>query len=66
MSVSETGNKNCDSQGHCEHICYLVSQGFHLSDGDEFKALVSEAKYKCEHCGRVARSAKHLCEPVEL
>lgn len=49
-----------------EHLCYLISQGFHLSDEQEFKALIEDAQYRCDHCGRHAKSDANLCVPMHL
>ncbi len=51
---------------HTEHLCYMVSQGFHISDEAEYKALVEEPRYRCKRCGRVAGSDASLCVPVPL
>jgi hypothetical protein len=51
---------------HSEHLCYLISQGFHLSDEQEFKALIEDARYRCDHCGRHAKSEANLCVPMHL
>jgi len=44
----------------------MVSQGFHLTDADEYKALVREPQFRCQKCGRAARSEASLCDPVKL
>jgi hypothetical protein len=59
-------NPNCKSESHNKHLCYIVSQGFHLSDAKEYETIVRDPKFKCRHCGRVAHSANNLCEPVGL
>ena len=59
-------NASCDSPLHAEHLCYFVSQGFHLSDEQAYKSLVENPQFKCEHCGRVAGDENNLCKPVEL
>jgi len=59
-------NPECKGEGHKQHLCYFVAQGFHLSDPDEYDAMVRDAQFKCEHCGRVAGNDKNLCEPVAL
>jgi hypothetical protein len=41
-------------------------EGFHYSRKDEYRALVQDAHFRCENCGRTARSADNLCAPVEL
>jgi len=63
-SVSD--NSGCESPSHGRHLCYIVSQGFHLSDPEEYQVLVKEPEFKCRHCGRVAKSKKNLCKPTEL
>lgn len=59
-------NLECCTGVHTEHLCYMVSQGFHLSDEKEYEALVEDAAYKCHHCGRVAGSNSNLCVPGDL
>lgn len=51
---------------HSNHLCYLISQGFHLSDEREFEALITNAEYRCDHCGRHAKSDANLCVPMRL
>ena len=57
-------NSECSSEDHDKHLCYLTSQGFHLSNANEFKALTDKPKYLCRHCGRKANSDQNLCVPV--
>jgi hypothetical protein len=59
-------NVECCTGEHSEHLCYLISQGFHLSDEQEFKALIEDARYRCDHCGRHAKSEANLCVPMHL
>ncbi|MHC4571254.1 MAG: hypothetical protein ACYS0C_04160 [Planctomycetota bacterium] len=59
-------NLDCKSDSHGQHLCYIISQGFHLSDQQQYKALVEDPKFKCQHCGRVANSEDNLCKPAEL
>lgn len=59
-------NSECGSTRHNQHLCYFVSQGFHLSDKEEYKTMVENPQFKCQHCGRSARSEENLCEPVKL
>ena len=56
----------CKSEDHDMHLCYLTSQGFHLSDANEFKTLTSDPEFQCKHCGRQAKSDKNLCDPKKL
>ena len=51
---------------HSEHLCYVMSQGFHLSDEQEFRALIEDAEYRCDHCGHHAKSDANLCVPMRL
>ncbi len=59
-------NTECRSEDHDKHLCYLTSQGFNLSDAEEFKALVNKPKYQCKHCKSKANSDENLCVPVRL
>ena len=59
-------NLECPAELHGQHLCYIISQGFHLSDEPEYKALVEDAQYKCNHCGRVSKSDANLCVPARL
>ena len=55
----------CESSSHTQHLCYMVSQGFNLSDEAEYQALVKEPQFKCQKCGRLAKSEINLCKPVK-
>ena len=59
-------NTECCTGTHSEHLCYLISQGFNLSDEQEFRILIEDAEYKCNHCGRHAKSDANLCVPARL
>jgi hypothetical protein len=59
-------NKECFTDAHTEHLCYITSQGFHLTNEPEYRALIAEPKYRCNHCHRTARKETNLCEPVSL
>jgi hypothetical protein len=52
--------------GHDKHMCYLNNLGYQISNPKEFKSLVSNGKFFCRVCGRVAASEKNLCKPVKL
>jgi len=52
--------------GHGKHLCYLHNLGFHLSEPEEYRALVKNSKYVCNNCGRAAAKAENLCKPVKL
>jgi hypothetical protein len=59
-------NQECKSELHHQHLCYVVSQGFHLTDEQRYKDIVRDPRFACEHCGRVAKKAQNLCEPYDL
>ena len=59
-------NKKSKNELKEMHLCYIVSQGFHLSDSKEYKELVKNPRFKCQHCGRVAHKEENLCKPTEL
>jgi len=43
----------------------MVSQGFNLSDEAEYQALVKDPQFKCQKCGRLAKSEINLCQPAK-
>ncbi len=47
---------------HTGHVCVLAGE----QKFEQIKALVSDPKYICFNCGRVANSDKNLCNPMEL
>ncbi|TKJ33528.1 MAG: hypothetical protein CEE38_20425 [Planctomycetes bacterium B3_Pla] len=53
-------------RGHDKHLCYLNNLGFQVSNPNEYRQLVGDAKFFCEGCGRAAASQKNLCKPVKL
>lgn len=59
-------NSTCESEMNSEHLCYIISQGFHLTNEQEYNALMEDVRYMCNHCQRTARSADNLCVPVLL
>lgn len=61
-----TINSTYDSELQKEHLCFIISQGFHLTDEQEYKALIEVANYKCARCHRTAKSDANLCVPVPL
>ena len=56
----------CDKELHTEHLCYLLSQGLQLEDPEVYLALVQDPRFRCNHCGRTAKSGKNLCVPTLL
>jgi len=63
--IAQQNTEYCTGN-HSDHLCYLISQGFNLSDEQEFKMLIEDAKYRCNHCGRHAKSNANLCVPAPL
>jgi hypothetical protein len=64
-NTSDPGT-DCDSGLHTEHLCYIISQGFNLTDEQGYQALVEKPAFQCGHCGRTAKSGTNLCVPVGL
>ncbi len=52
--------------GHENHLCYLQSKGYHQSNRQDYKKLVTDAKYICKGCGRTAASSDSLCASEKL
>lgn len=63
---SVSHNSECGMPSHNRHLCYIVAQGFHVTEPEDYQKLVSEPEFKCETCGRVAKSDENLCNPVRL
>ena len=61
-----TVEKQSNSGSPEEHLCYIVSQGFHLTDEQSYPALIMDPKFRCGHCGMQAASDRNLCVPMEL
>ena len=59
-------NSECKSDVHDGHLCYFVSQGFHLSNREEYKQMVENPQFKCQTCGRAAKGQENLCNPAKL
>jgi hypothetical protein len=68
MHKETTGlNGECgDAELHAHHLCYIVSQGFDLTDERCYRALLEDPKFKCDHCGRTANRDQNLCVPVQV
>lgn len=50
-----------DEANHPNHLCEVF-----IKDKKEYARLTDDPKYRCANCGRVAHSAKSLCNPREL
>ena len=64
--ISISHNLACEDGKHTQHMCYMVEQGFHLNDEHYYQALTSEPGFQCQQCGRVAKKANNLCQPLRL
>ena len=53
-------------ENHAKHLCYLNNLGYQISDPEDYKALVKDAKFMCKICGRVAAKEVNLCKPVKM
>jgi DNA-directed RNA polymerase subunit RPC12/RpoP len=50
--------------GHKHHLCAMAESG---DVGlEQMKDLVRNPKFMCKRCGRAAKSADNLCEPVSM
>ena len=59
-------NESCASDVHNEHLCFLICDGFYETNKEAFKAIVQDAQYRCQICGRTAKNENNLCDPVTL
>ena len=46
-------NEACAEDTHNHHLCYLMYQGYHYANREEYKALVQDAAFICQNCGTV-------------
>ena len=58
-------NSGCESSSHTQHLCYIISQGFNLSNESEFAELIKNPQFTCQKCGRLAKEQVNLCKPVK-
>ena len=61
-----THNSGCQHAQHSTHLCFLMYEGFHLQNREEYKALVQDAQFRCQSCGRTAKSQESLCMPEPI
>ena len=52
----------CCKGDHQGHLCVLVSR----KEFEKIRELVQKPTHICFNCGRVADSAKNLCNPMPL
>ncbi|MCX8117596.1 MAG: hypothetical protein N3G78_06690 [Desulfobacterota bacterium] len=53
---------NVPHEGHERHLCELRKS----MTQEEYKELIRDAKYFCQHCGRAAARGENLCFPEKL
>ena len=56
----------CTADKHQNHLCFLMGEGWHLTQKQKYKDMVQDAQYRCEYCDRTAQKAENLCAPIEL
>lgn len=61
-----THNASCGDAEHGKHLCFLMYEGYHLNNKEAYKELVKDAEFRCQQCGRTAKSASSLCDPLRL
>ncbi len=66
MAQQAEHNAACESDAHNTHLCFLMYEGYHLSHPDGYREMVQDARFRCQNCGRTAKSAEMLCAPIEL
>lgn len=59
-------NSQCSDADHGKHLCFLMYEGFHFENREAYKALVQDAQFRCQQCGRTAKSRNSLCMPEPL
>lgn len=59
-------NSDCENPQHDKHLCFLMYEGFHFSNREAYKALVQDAQFRCQQCGRTAKDSASLCMPEAL
>jgi hypothetical protein len=63
---SNMPTSRCDRSEHSEHLCILTDKHFHIHEPEKYRAIVEEPQFKCQFCGRTAKSKKNLCYPIDL
>jgi len=53
---------NVPHEGHDQHLCELRKR----MTLDQYRNLIREAKYFCQHCGRSATKSENLCFPEKI
>ena len=66
MAEQFDNNRAIEADLAADHLCYLVSQGFDLTDRREYEDLVRYPQFRCNHCGRHARHEANVCVPMRL
>jgi hypothetical protein len=66
MEEKKTNHNTSCHNKHENHLCYLMYEGKHYANRQEYKELVSDPQYICSNCGRTANDADNLCCPETL
>jgi len=68
MMIEEafSSNSGCGNSSHTQHLCCMFSEGVNLSNETEYRALVENPQFKCQKCGRLAKSGINLCKPLNI
>lgn len=61
-----THKSDCSDPQHNKHLCFLMYEGFHFQNREAYKALVQDAQFRCQQCGRTASNRDNLCMPEPL
>jgi hypothetical protein len=59
-------NLACEVGKHTQHMRCMVEQRLHLNDEHYYHALTSESNFQCQQCGRAAKKANKLSQPLRL
>ena len=59
-------NLECTEEKHKDHLCFLMAEGWHLANPQQYKAIVTDAQYRCRFCDRTANNPDNLCQPIKL
>jgi len=49
-------------EGHERHLCELLKN----MTQEQYKSLIQNAQYFCQHCGRSAAKSENLCFPEKI